>query len=124
MKPLVLGYDRVVFCDVDDTLVTFNFNPTDLNKCVLVGPPGFEKYALPMTGNIENLKNARTRGHGVVVWSQGGFSWAKAVVEALKLEEYVDLVVTKPNWIYDDLPVEKWIGPRFYQPAYGDGEQK
>lgn len=118
--PQVLESDRVLFCDVDDTLLTFNFRAEDTERTIMIGPEGFRKAALPMLKNINSLKNARTRGHGVVVWSQGGYAWAKAVVEALGLNEYVDFIVTKPNWIYDDLPVEAWMGHRFFQPEYED----
>lgn len=116
----ILKYDRVLFCDVDDTLITFDFKTEDFQRAIKIGPKNFEKLAMPMSKNIARLKNARTRGHGVVVWSQGGYKWALEVVKALQLEEYVDLIVTKPNWIYDDLPVEQWMGPRFYSPEYDE----
>jgi len=51
---------------------------------------------------IEDLKMCRTRGHTVVVWSQGGSSWACTVVQALNLEEFVDIVIAKPSWYVDD----------------------
>lgn len=122
--PVILNYDRVLFVDVDDTLVTFEYKPEDISKCVLIGVGDFKKSALPLLTNIDKLRNARVRGHGVVVWSQGGYEWASEVVRALNLEAYVDLIVSKPNWIYDDLPVEAWMGPRFYTPAYPEEGKK
>lgn len=114
----VLDFDRVLFTDVDDTLVTFDYPLEYLDRTILIGPEGFQKRVLPMSKNIEKMKNARVRGHGVVIWSQGGVKWCKAVVEALGLTDYVDAVVTKPSWIYDDLPVEAWMGPRFFTPEF------
>lgn len=119
MKPLVIGFDKVLFSDVDDTLITFNVTEENLSQAIDIGPRGFERKAIPMFKNIKNLKNARTRGHGVVVWSAGGHKWAAEVIRALGLEAYVDLIVAKPSWYYDDLPVDKWIGPRFFKPENG-----
>lgn len=113
-----LQFDRVLFADCDDTLITFDFPPKYTNRAIMIGPEGYKRLALPMTKNIEKLKNARSRGHGVVIWTQGGYAWGKMVVDALQLQNYVDLIVTKPSWIYDDLPVEKWMGPRFFTPEF------
>ena len=43
--------------------------------------------------------------------SGNGAEWAAQVVKALKLEEYVDSVETKPSKIVDDKPMEDWCHP-------------
>ena len=45
----------------------------------------------------------RSRDHTIVVWSAGGYKWAEAAVKALGLTKFVDVVMCKPSWIYDDL---------------------
>lgn len=45
----------------------------------------------------------------MVVWSAGGWDWAEAVVKTLKLENFVDLVISKPTWTYDDLQPSEFI---------------
>jgi phosphoserine phosphatase len=55
------------------------------------------------------MKSHKFRGHTVIVWSAGGVEWAKTVVTALGLENYVDLVVAKPKWYYDDLQSHEFL---------------
>jgi len=51
---------------------------------------------------VQDLQMCRTRGHVVVVWSQGGSSWAETVVKALGIAQYVDIIIAKPSWYVDD----------------------
>jgi hypothetical protein len=41
------------------------------------------------------------------VWSAGGHEWAEKAVRMLGIEEYVDVVMSKPAWWIDDLPANK-----------------
>lgn len=68
----------------------------------------------PHFRHIHQLKSHKARGHTIFVWSAGGCSWAQKVVKHLKLEEYVDYVMDKPLWCYDDN--EQWINLIYYQP--------
>lgn len=58
------------------------------------------------TDNIERLKNHYHIGHTVVVWSNGGWEHALNVLTKAKLLEYVHVVMNKPTWMYDDMPIE------------------
>lgn len=121
--------NRSVFFDVDDTIIMWN--ATDEQKflhgvqfkcpggliCVdgeLVHSPAWEELLVPHRLHIEQLKKHKMRGHTVVVWSAGGYDWAETVVRTLRLEKYVDLVICKPTWIYDDtqpqdfMPKPQW----------------
>lgn len=89
-----------MFIDVDDTLVLWRpVRPDDWTICL----PNYGDVAVH-EGHVNSLKQHHARGHTVVVWSQGGAAWARSVVEALGLEDYVDLVMSKPRWFYDDKP--------------------
>ena len=55
------------------------------------------------------MRQFKARGHYVVVWSQGGYQWARAVCETLGITDLVDEVKTKPKWIIDDLPPSVWM---------------
>lgn len=94
--------------DVDDTLVLWGM-PQHPDAIELKNGDYVESL-VPHKKHIELIKQAKFRGHAVVVWSQGGEDWALAVVKALKLEEYVDVVMAKPMWYVDDLPVGAWLG--------------
>jgi len=61
------------------------------------------------------------RGHAIVVWSGGGADWAEAVVKALKLEEFVDVVTAKPTYYIDDIAgAREWIGKHGYFTLEGE----
>jgi len=102
----------IVYCDVDDTLVMWEYD-TKLQNKALELIPGTTAHppvcGLPNEGNIEKLKTFKARGHTVVVWSQGGSEWAKKVVELLELGLYVDIILPKPFWFIDDLPASDFM---------------
>ncbi len=107
------------YFDIDDTLIT-KASDSAANTVWIAAPGQREALFRPITRHIAALKLHKTRGHQVVVWSQGGSDWAEAVVKALKLEEYVDLIVPKPGWFFDDLRPEEFMDRRFY---FGLGEE-
>lgn len=104
-----LDSDNTVFCDVDDTLVLWSIPAGMEEKCIKFDNYGFTEYLLPHEKHIDQLKRHKARGHKIVVWSAGGWAWAKAVVETLNLTELVDCVMSKPRWIYDDLPASAFM---------------
>lgn len=107
--------DIVIMCDCDDTLVMWN--TTDMREDdFYIEPVGWgEKVKLrPHRKHIELIKQFAARGQMVVVWSAGGFAWAKQVVEVLKLEKYVTVVMSKPKWFVDDLQAKEILGQRIY----------
>lgn len=140
----VLPCSQTTFFDVDDTLVMWNppnpgdpdiievicptsrtyrgllelmedgsLNPVDINPdAVEVG--SWTVRIKPHNKHIAQLKAHKDRGHTIIVWSAGGWEWAEAAVRALKLEKYVDLVIEKPTWYYDDLPCQEFMGKRIY----------
>lgn len=105
----VLRSDRTVWCDVDDTLIGWGKAPQDRPVRVTIECGGFVDNHWVIEENVEALKLHKARGHKIIVWSQGGFDWAEAVVKALGLEELVDFVCSKPTWVYDDLQPAAWM---------------
>lgn len=116
--------DQVVYFDVDDTLVKWDCSAEDIEKegisiicpesyCIIDGELtrtySWTQNIVPHKKHVEQLKLHKSRGHTVVVWSMGGWDWAKTVVHALNLEKYVDLVISKPTWTYDDLQPNEFI---------------
>jgi hypothetical protein len=75
----------------------------------LVPSPSWKTILLPHRLHIEQLRKHKMRGHTVIVWSAGGYDWAAAVVKTLGLENIVDLVISKPIWVYDDLPPNEFM---------------
>jgi len=109
--------DDVAFFDVDQTLVLAIDTPVNpSNKKVAVYDSLTEKFITlyihePM---VRILREQKRRGSIVIVWSRGGYEWAKNVVNALDLEGCVDYVMSKPKVYFDDLPVKKWLKDRVY----------
>lgn len=71
---------------------------------------------LPHSKHVQMLIGHARTGWSVVVWSAGGWEWAEAVVKALGVEQYVDIVMSKPVYAYDDLPLSEAVGVRRYFP--------
>lgn len=108
--------DRIPVCfDIDDTVIPWE-NRTDLDSkdIVQIDCEGRVFQAQVQQKHVDNLIRHWQRNHVIVVWSAGGGIWAKAVVEALGIEDKVDIVMSKPSWYYDDKPCENWMGKRIY----------
>jgi hypothetical protein len=114
-----------VYIDCDDTLISWSATPEELDlhgvlfQCPasktlhedghLVDVPPWNKLLLPHKKHIRQLKTHKSRGSIIVVWSAAGSEWAEAVVKGLHLEQFVDLCIGKPQWVYDDLPLEEFM---------------
>ena len=113
------NFNKVAAFDVDDTLILYDYETH----------AGDERITIEFTNGI--LKHFETVGihkkhlnflkkcgidsnTTVIVWSMQGGDWAKAVVEALGIEEYVDICMGKPTVLIDDLPLEQALGRRIY----------
>ena len=113
----ILRSDRVCYFDVDETLILW-VSPEEAaqnENSIRLEHNGEERHIVPHSKHVQAVKDFKFRGQGVVVWSQGGYKWAAKVVQELKLEKYVDLVLCKPAWIFDDKDPEEWLGKRYYE---------
>jgi len=108
--------------DVDDTLVCWYDIPEDCPEDEIVNVTyrnltdrlRINKY------NVNLLKKLSIRHHKICVWSKGGSGWSRAVVKALNLEDYVDVIMSKPTYYIDDLKDPKeWIGKYQYYDING-----
>lgn len=106
---IVIPCNQPTFFDVDDTLVMWGYAGLPVDGAIEIECRGIKQYVTPHKKHIEQLKAHRARGHTIIVWSQGGWEWAAAVVKALNLEKFVDLVIEKPQWAYDDLPASVFM---------------
>lgn len=104
----VLENDNVVCFDVDETLVIWNWPQSLVDKTFVFDNFGAAERLLPHDKHIKLMKDFKVRGHKVIVWSQGGYAWAREVVKKLELESYVDFVMAKPKWLIDDVSPSGW----------------
>lgn len=105
--PMVVKDKPIVFFDVDDTLVLWNQHVTEENEHLIV--EDIYELVLKHEPHVEKVKEFKLRGHTVVVWSQGGSEWAEKVVNALGLRQFVDIIMPKPYWFFDDLPASAFM---------------
>ena len=107
--------------DVDDSLIMWRIPQGYTGPLVETNLDGFKDVGIPNQHAINHLKKMKARGYSVVVWSAGGSEWADAVVQALGLEDYVDVVMPKIDFHLDDVsdPVDK-IGKWQYINLDGD----
>jgi hypothetical protein len=89
-----------MYFDVDHTLV----RPVEVGEEIF--SPDIVQIGLHFfkinTQVVEDLKLGYTRGHEIIVWSQGGSTWAARVIVALELDFYVSVCMAKPSWYVDD----------------------
>lgn len=111
---ITLDKDNVAYFDVDDTLIIYERNLSSDRYHELfelsLEPLISGVLVAPHRNNIQALKDHKAWGNGVVVWSRSGAQWAEKVVKALGLEQYVDVVLSKPFYYYDDKPCCKILG--------------
>lgn len=119
----IIKNEMNIYFDVDDTLVIWG-KAKPGEKVIAITDPydGSQHYLRPHAGHIKVLRDRKTRGATIHVWSASGWQWAETVVRALGLEEHVDFVLSKPTMYVDDLEAHEILGERLYlgkNSAYG-----
>lgn len=121
----IIENDLSVFCDVDETLLLYSgieywTSPSNgySGRIEILHPMNGDRYYLvPHTEHINLLKSYKSQGRKITVWSAQGYKWALAAVQALKLEDTVDFVMSKPDKFIDDKRnTEDILGSRVYIP--------
>lgn len=105
--------EQLIGFDVDDTLILHR-DPLEGEETVTFIDPydSVERTYVIHKPHVKLMNDRMARGCAIIVWSQNGPKWAKAVVDALGLNP--TLIAAKPFMIVDDLPVEAWMGPRIF----------
>jgi hypothetical protein len=123
-------HERTIFVDVDETLILhrtylYGRRPGEyvaypVSKIAVDDPldPSKQIWVTPHAAMIRLLKEEHSRGGQIWIWSRGGTQWAVNVIKALKLEDLVYEVMTKPMVYFDDKPVEEWLQHRVYIDPY------
>lgn len=121
--PVVVISNQLTMFDIDDTLLYWDSEkvrnqfqeagkPLPRTVKFQVGSCIVEKYVIEP--HVKELILQKESGATIVVWSASGHVWAEAVVKALGIEEYVDIISSKPVRIYDDKDPEFWMPKRRY----------
>jgi hypothetical protein len=94
---------RVIFIDVDDTLVR------------TVGAK-----RIPMPPVVERVRALHRRGDALYLWSSGGAEYARASAAELGIEHCFLAFLPKPDVYLDDQPVHEWRYCRHVLPGNAD----
>lgn len=115
----LINSDMVVMFDCDDTCVMWNNNEYWLDgdeKIELVDPyDNATVYLYPHTQHINLMKKYKKQGYTIVLWSAAGHLWAKEVADKLKINDLVDIIMSKPIKYVDDISTGI-LGSRVYIP--------
>lgn len=85
------GTSRVIYVDIDDTLVR-----------------SFGSKRIPMTEMVALIPRLRERGATLFCWSSGGASYARSSAEELGIADCFTAFLPKPQLLIDDVAVHKW----------------
>lgn len=109
--------EQILCFDIDDTLISWR-KAKKHDKVVCFTDPydNSQHYVVVHEPHVKILKDRKARGATIIVWSQSGWAWAQAVVKALGIEGYVDLVASKPVAYVDDKECQQWMGERIFLP--------
>lgn len=114
MSYIKIRDSRMAYIDVDQTLIDWECSNKDLPLLLLKGPnDATNVQAIPV--HIDLIKELRTVGWQIVVWSQGGADHAERVVKLLGIENLVDVIISKPTIYVDDLPFENQYIKRVFK---------
>lgn len=105
----VLQKHKMICFDVDDTLIFQDCPTPDHRNADEVFQYNNEKFPVWIHKNhVRKIKELKSEGYGICVWSQQGSDWAQNAIKQLGLESYVDLVIPKPEKMFDDLSFNYW----------------
>lgn len=116
---IVLKSDRIVWVDVDDTLIGWDLSAYKDHKPITINHVNGPVLVVPNQKNINTIIKFYKLGYTIVVHSGSGHGWAKKVVDSLRLKPYVSLIMSKPLYYFDDKPVETWAGYRVWRDPKG-----
>ncbi len=107
--PHVLKNDHPWAVDIDDTLLLWDVPKKD-PMVTFTEPHSGDSITVPINeNNIRLLKEKKSRGALVILWTQGGYEYGDVVATALNIREYVDIIMTKPVGLIDDLEAHAWM---------------
>lgn len=114
-SPIVIENEQVFGFDIDLTMISKRRKLPEHGDIYVENPYTKETvYFKPHYAHMDLLKEMHGRGRYIIIWTASGTQWAKAIVEALELTQFVHIIMTKPIGYIDDLPVEQWLNNRIY----------
>ena len=114
------SYSKPFFSDVDDTLILWDLSKYPDGERVTVEFAGYKTELVRHQKNINLLEKFARLGYTVIVYSRTGADWARAIVEALELQDFVHVYMDKPMFMMDDQEVSEWCAPAIWRDPKGE----
>lgn len=109
--------EQVICVDIDDTMVVWGSDILPSHMTITIVDPT-TKNLITLRVHEPHLKIVKARldrGATLIVWSAGGYAWAKAVLEAFGLSSSPNIhVFSKPIAYIDDKKANDWMGDHIY----------
>lgn len=113
----VFPYERVIPCDIDETLVLHE-KPLQYARQITIEDPLAPGKFITLGVNEPMLKIVEDeieRGAFIIFWSRSGYAWAEAVTHELGLvAPHHSIICTKPVSYIDDKDASEWLKDRVY----------
>lgn len=94
--------------DIDDTLIMRDLSTYPKARQVVLNAYGHDVTVAVNQKMVNSVIYYSKLGWKLVFWSRTGEEWARAVVEALELEEHCTATMTKPLYYLDDKNWNEW----------------
>jgi predicted phosphatase len=111
---IIIKSENIKPFDVDGTLIC---DPKDSQMRAFIPDPIEPGRTIHVGINqsmVRLLKEEKSRGAYIILWSRGGYQWAATVARFLELDRHIDLVISKPLAYFDDVPAEEWLQNRVF----------
>lgn len=115
-----LDKERTVYCDTDDTLIAWfpeNYKHTEEDLIRIESDDQIHVF-MKHKKHIDFLWKLKAQGYGIVIFSAAGVNWVEKVVNKLGIQNLPDVIMSKPEFVIDDLLDAKkiiksviWIHP-------------
>lgn len=109
---LVKASDKTVFCDVDDTLISYPDEKENEFTRLVQDVSGDWVLVELQVNCITQIRHFEQKGYDVVLWSQQGGDWSKRIAVVFEIESLFSFFCSKPIHYIDDLDYHYWM------PAY------
>lgn len=104
-KNKLMWHEPTIYFDVDETLIIHPPKGQEFKtKRGTIELKGYGRsfHLKPHRKHIAELKKRKKEGFVIVVWTASGAPWGREIIKKLKLTKYVDFIVSKPEFYYDD----------------------
>lgn len=107
---------KLLYVDTDDTIALWDGSTYDNNLPLIeVETETGITNLYTHVKNIKLIEKFYKLGYGIIVWSQSGAPWARAVSKTVGIDDMVTSYLTKPQYIMDDLPNSAWMPKPIYR---------